>query len=183
MVQESVAAGADLICFSGDKLLGGPQAGIILGKSDLIERLKVHPLARTIRADKMALAALVATLEHYIKEEALDCVPVWRMISSEIDDIKERAEAWRKALKQGEIIPSRSMVGGGSLPGETLPTWVLALDVDHPNTLLELLRHGIPPVIGRVENDRVLLDPRTVDPDLDKKIIEAIKQTWSEYEN
>ena len=79
-----------------------------------------------------------------------------------VDEIRERAEKWQKAIKQGEIIESRSMVGGGSLPGETLPTWALALEVDHPNQMLDLLRQGSPPVIGRVENDRILLDPRTV---------------------
>jgi L-seryl-tRNA(Ser) seleniumtransferase len=183
MVQESLTAGADLVCFSGDKLLGGPQAGIILGKRELIERLKVHPLARAIRADKMALAALVSTLDHYIKDEALQNVPVWKMISSDVDEIKGRAEAWHKALKQGEVVSSRSMVGGGSLPGETLPTWVLALDVDHPNKMMDLLRKGIPPVIGRVEDDRVLFDPRTVDPDFDTEFIAVMKQTWSKYES
>lgn len=183
MVQESVAAGADLVCFSGDKLLGGPQAGIILGKKELIDRLKVHPLARAIRADKMALAALTATLEHYIKGEALRCVPVWRMISSDLDGIRERAESWQQALRRGEVLASRSMVGGGSLPGETLPTWTLSLEVEHPNKMLELLRQSTPPVIGRVEDDRVLFDPRTVDPDFDRVFISTIEQTWSTYEN
>jgi len=182
MVQESLAADADLICFSGDKLLGGPQAGIILGKKDLIDLLKVHPLARAIRPDKMALAALTATLDHYIKGEALSSVPVWRMISSELDAIKDRAQGWQKALERGELVASRSMVGGGSLPGETLPTWSLSLDVDHPNKFLELLRHGSPPVIGRVEDDQVLFDPRTVDPDSDTIFIEAMRETWRRYE-
>lgn len=183
MVQESLAAGADLVCFSGDKLLGGPQAGIILGKKDLIDRLKVHPLARAIRVDKMALAALSATLEHYMKEEALQCVPVWRMISSPVDEILSRAEKWQKALKQGKIVESLSMVGGGSLPGETLPTWTLALEVDHPNHFLDLLRQHTPPLIGRVENDTLLFDPRTVDPEYDELVVDILKQTWSNYEN
>ncbi len=183
MVQESLAVGADLVCFSGDKLLGGPQAGIILGKKELIDRLKVHPLARAIRADKMALSALTATLDHYLKGEALSCVPVWRMISRDVDRIRDRAESWQQAIKQGEVVASRSMVGGGSLPGETLPTWSLSLDVNHPNQLLDLLRQGSPPVIGRVENDHVLFDPRTVDPEFDQILINAIKQTWSKYEN
>ena len=182
MVQESLAVGADLVCFSGDKVLGGPQAGIILGKKELVDRLKAHPLARAIRADKMALAALTATLEHYIKGEALECVPVWRMISATTDMIKERAEKIQKALKLGEVIASNSMVGGGSLPGETLPTWCLALEAEHPNEMLDLLRQGSPPVIGRVENDLILFDLRTVDPDFDKNLIDAINQTRSEYE-
>jgi L-seryl-tRNA(Ser) seleniumtransferase len=183
MVQESLAAGADLVCFSGDKLLGGPQAGIILGNKDLIDRLKEHPLARAIRADKMALAALTATLDHYLKEEALDCVPVWRMISAPIDEIRERAESWSAAIKAGEVVAAKSMVGGGSLPGETLPTWCLTLEVEHPNTMLDDLRQNSPPIIGRVEDDRILFDPRTVDPEFDKTLIDVINQTWSEYES
>jgi L-seryl-tRNA(Ser) seleniumtransferase len=183
MVQESLAAGADLVCFSGDKLLGGPQAGIILGKQELIDQLKVHPLARAIRADKMALAALTATLDHYIKGEAVKRIPVWQMISRELEEIKERAESWKKALKRGEVVTSKSMVGGGSLPGETLPTWSLAFEVDHPNKFLEVLRGGTPSVIGRVEDDRVLFDPRTVDPDFDKHLIKAIDQAWRKNEN
>ena len=182
MVQESLAAGADLVCFSGDKLLGGPQAGIILGKKDLIDRIKAHPLARAIRADKMALAGLTATLDHYLKGEALQSVPVWQMISASGDAIKKRAESWRKAIKRGEVVESKSMVGGGSLPGETLPTWCLSLAVDQPNKLLELLREGTPPLIGRVENDQALFDPRTVDPDFDQELITAILEAWSRYE-
>jgi L-seryl-tRNA(Ser) seleniumtransferase len=182
MVQESLAAGADLVCFSGDKLLGGPQAGIILGKKELVDRLKEHPLARAIRADKIAIAALAATLDHYLKGEALQSVPVWQMISASGDEIRERADTWRKVIKQGEVIESKSMVGGGSLPGETLPTWCLSLDVEQPNKLLDLLREGSPPIIGRVENDRVLFDPRTVDPDFDLDLIAGIKDTWSKYE-
>ena len=182
MVQESLAAGADLVCFSGDKLLGGPQAGIILGKKELIDQLKIHPLARAIRADKMALSALSATLDHYIKGEALSTVPVWQMISADQQSIKARAEKWKKTLKQGDIIEAQSMVGGGSLPGETLPTYVLAIDVDHPNQLLDILRNGSPSVIGRVEDDRVLLDPRTVLPETDPDFIKALRSAWSIYE-
>jgi len=182
MVQESLAAGADLVCFSGDKLLGGPQAGIILGRKDLIDQLKVHPLARAIRADKMALSALSATLDHYIRGEALATVPVWQMISADQKAISSRAEKWKKALKQGDIIEAQSMVGGGSLPGETLPTFVLALEVDHPNQFLEILRNGSPSVIGRVEDDRVLLDPRTVLPVQDTDFINALRSAWCKYE-
>jgi len=182
MVQESLAAGADLVCFSGDKLLGGPQAGIILGRKDLIDQLKVHPLARAIRADKMALSALSATLDHFIKGEALSTIPVWQMISADQLAIKSRAEKWKKAIKQGDIIEAQSMVGGGSLPGETLPTFVLALEVDHPNQLLEILRNGSPAVVGRVEDDKVLLDPRTVLSVQDPDFINALRSAWSKYE-
>lgn len=182
MVQESLAAGADLVCFSGDKLLGGPQAGVILGSKELIDQLKVHPLARAIRADKMALAALSATLGQYIKEEAFEKVPVWQMISASVEEIKSRAENWQKTLGLGEVTESKSMVGGGSLPGETLPTMVWAVEVDHPQKLLADLREGSPAIIGRIENDRVIFDPRTILPQSDPDFIQAFKRTWSHYE-
>jgi L-seryl-tRNA(Ser) seleniumtransferase len=182
MVQESLAAGADLVCFSGDKLLGGPQVGIILGKKELIEQLKVHPLARAIRADKMALAALSATLGHYLKEEAAEAVPVWQMISADVGEIKKRAGQWKKELGGGEVMKAQSMVGGGSLPGETLPTWVLGLQLEKPQKLLSLLRDVSPPVIGRVEDDRVIFDPRTVLPEQDPVLIANIATCRSKYE-
>lgn len=181
-VQESLAAGADLVCFSGDKLLGGPQGGIILGRRDLIDQLKVHPLARAIRADKMALAALSATLEHYIKGEGLEKIPIWQMISTSGDEIKSRAENWKKTIGLGDVIESKSMVGGGSLPGETLPSSVWAVSVDHPQTLLAGLRKSTPAIIGRIENDRVVFDPRTILPQSDSDFIQAFKRTWSSYE-
>ena len=162
MIQESLAAEVDLVCFSGDKLLGGPQAGIILGKSNLVNKLKKHPLARAIRADKLCLSALSATLLHYLKSEALAEIPVWSMISQPPDKIQERAKAWVKSLGQGTIIEGKSTVGGGSLPGETLPTWLVAFNVPHPNKLLADLRNSKPPIIARLEDDRLVLDPRTV---------------------
>lgn len=162
MVQESVRNGADLICFSGDKLLGGPQAGIIIGRKDLIHRLKKHPLARAVRADKLCLAALSATLLHYLKEEAEQEIPVWRMISEKPDELRTRAERWRQEINQGEVIPGESTVGGGSLPGETLPTFLLALQTRKPEMLLKQLRSLQRPIIARILEDHVVLDPRTV---------------------
>ena len=182
MVQESLSAGADLVCFSGDKLLGGPQAGIILGHKDLIDQLKVHPLARAIRADKLALAALSATLGHFLKGEALEKVPVWQMISASQEEIKKRALSWRKSLKLGEVIETKSMVGGGSLPGETQPTWVWALDVEHPQQLLAELREGDHAIIARIKDDRVVLDPRTVLPQFDLDFMTAFEETWRKFE-
>ena len=176
-VQESLAAGADLVCFSGDKLLGGPQAGIILGRKELIDKIKVHPLARAIRADKMALAALNATLGHYLKGEALEKIPVWKMISIQEGEIKQRAQSWKKKLKSGEVIQAQSMVGGGSLPGETLPSWVLALDQDHPQEILAALRSQSPSVVGRIENDLILFDPRTVLPGQEEDFLMAVTRT------
>jgi L-seryl-tRNA(Ser) seleniumtransferase len=173
--QESLAAGTDLVLFSGDKLLGGPQAGIIIGRADLVTILKRHPLARAIRADKLCLAALAATLEHYRRGEALDKVPVWHMISLPLDTIRTRADAWAAAV-DGEVIASESTIGGGSMPGETLPTWVLALHVDQPNAAAAQLRQYNPPVIARVAQDRLLLDPRTVFPDQDESVVAALKE-------
>jgi len=162
MVQESLASGVDLVCFSGDKLLGGPQAGIILGKTNLIRKLKKHPLARAVRADKLCLSALSATLLHYLKSEALAEIPVWIMISQPLDAIHRRALEWIKYLDQGKVIEGKSTVGGGSLPGETLPTWLVAFKVPQVNKLLANLRKSEPPIIARLEDDHLVLDPRTV---------------------
>ena len=162
MVQESLQAGVDLVCFSGDKLLGGPQAGIILGKLELINKLKKHPLARAIRADKLCLAALSATMLHYLKSEALTEIPVWSMISEPLEQIKSKAGRWIEFLGQGDLVEGKSTVGGGSLPGETLPTWLIAFSVRHPNKVLSSLREAQPPIIARLEEDRLVLDPRTV---------------------
>ena len=179
-VQESLDAGVDVVCFSGDKLLGGPQAGIIVGRKDLIAKIKKHPLARAVRADKVALAGVTATLLHYLKDEAERQIPIWGMISMEREQIKVRAEAWRDALGQGEVVESESTVGGGSLPGESMPTWVLALDVKSPDKFMAKLRASNPPVIARTENDRILLDPRTVLPEQDKALLSALKSQLTE---
>ncbi|HTX78462.1 MAG TPA: L-seryl-tRNA(Sec) selenium transferase [Longilinea sp.] len=164
-VQESLAAGADLVCFSGDKLLGGPQAGIIVGRKVLLDKLRKHPLARAIRVDKLCLAALAATLEHYMKDEFERTIPIWQMIAKPEKQIKARAAHWAKTLETGEVVPGKSTIGGGSLPEETLPTFLLALRVPGPNKFLAVLRAQNPPIIARVENDQVVLDPRTVSPE------------------
>ncbi len=164
-VQESLAAGADLVLFSGDKLVGGPQAGIIVGNAGLIQKIKKHPMARAVRADKMCLAAISATLLHYLKDEAENEIPIWRMIATPPAQIKSRAKKWVGEIGNGEVIPGFSTIGGGSLPGESLPTWLLALDVGKPDKFLAKLRSMNPPIIARTENDRILLDPRTVLPE------------------
>jgi L-seryl-tRNA(Ser) seleniumtransferase len=176
MVQESLSVGTDLVCFSGDKLLGGPQAGIIVGRADLVARLKKHPLARAIRSDKLCLAALTATLLHYLKDEAEREIPVWRMIATSVEDICARAAAWAAALGQGELIASESTVGGGSLPGETLPTYVLAVSAPRPDRLLARLRQQNPPIIARLQDDRVVLDPRTVLPEQEEDLLNGLKR-------
>jgi len=174
-VLESIADGSDLVCFSGDKLLGGPQAGIIVGRADLLARIKHHPLARAVRADKLCLAALSTTLLHYLKNEPESEIPIWRMISYSQKTLKKRAKDWRIKLGQGDVIPSQSTVGGGSLPGESLPTWVLALNINNPNKFMVKLRQCRPPVIARNDKDRIILDPRTVAPEQDDDLLINLK--------
>ncbi len=129
--QESVAAGADIVCFSGDKLLGGPQAGVILGKRALISRIAKHPLMRAMRIDKLTLAALEATLRHYQRREAIERIPIWRMIAASPEALQRRACQWMEQLRDwgicAEVVEGQSTIGGGSLPGETLPTTLLAI--------------------------------------------------------
>ena len=180
MPQESVRAGMGLAFFSGDKLLGGPQAGIVVGRRDLVSRLARHPLARAVRIDKLSLASLTATLVHYLKGEAEREVPVWRMISATPDALRERAERWRAALPGAySICESRSAIGGGSLPGETLPTWVLTLNASGmpggADGVMKRMRDGRPPVIARVDDENVLFDPRTVGPDEDRALLAALR--------
>jgi len=161
-VQESLAAGVDVICFSGDKLLGGPQAGIVLGKTELIARIKKHPLARAVRADKTCLAGITATLMHYLKDEAVREIPVWKMISMPLDEVKARAENWARGLGIGAVSESKATVGGGSLPGESLPSYALSVSVKSPDKFLKKLREQEPPIIARTENNKILFDPRTI---------------------
>jgi L-seryl-tRNA(Ser) seleniumtransferase len=177
--QESIAAGADLIFFSGDKLLGGPQAGIIIGRLELIQRLQKHPLARAIRIDKLSLAGLSATLIHYLHQEAEEKVPLWRMIATPPKELRRRAKRWQSQLQvTTSVEPCQSTIGGGSLPGETLPSWALTLSSpampDGPDQLLRRLRNSKPPVVARIEDNRVLLDPRTVLPQDDKILLKII---------
>jgi L-seryl-tRNA(Ser) seleniumtransferase len=179
-VQESVVAGAAVVCFSGDKLLGGPQAGIIAGQTQHVEPLKRHPLARALRADKLCLAGLQATLLHYLKDEAPEQVPVWRMIGAPLAEIERRARRWRRALRragvEAEIADGESTVGGGSLPGETLPTRLVALPVAHPDRLAAALRAAGPPVVARIEEDRLVLDPRTVLPEEERELLRVVTE-------
>lgn len=178
-VQESLAAGADIVCFSGDKLLGGPQAGIIVGKADLVNRIKTHPLARAVRADKTCLAGLGATLLHYLKDQARQEIPIWRMIATPPEQARKRVEQWIHELGQGELLESLSTVGGGSLPGETLPTCVLALRVRSVDKFMQRLRQGQPAVIARADAGQVLLDPRTVLPEQDDSLLAILKDAFT----
>ncbi len=183
MVQERVAAGANLVCFSGDKLLGGPQAGILVGRREAVERVKRHPLMRALRVDKVTLAGLSATLAHYERGEAERKVPVWRAIAQRPDAIEERARGWLAALGESgrgaTVRESCSAIGGGSLPEVTLPTCVIALPSDSPDRLAARLRQGAPPVIGRIEQGAVVLDPRTVGPAEDEALLATVRDVLS----
>jgi len=182
-IQESVGAGVSIITASGDKLLGGPQAGLIVGKADLVAKLRHHPLARAVRVDKTTLAGLQATLLAYLEGKATDEVPVWRMIATPLENLTRRARKWQRALKDSgvptAVIAAESTVGGGSLPGQTLPTRVLALEVPSPDPLAARLRHpepsNGPPIVPRIEDDRLLLDPRTVLPEQDTILVKALR--------
>ena len=182
LLRRSVAAGADLVCFSGDKLLGGPQAGILVGKSEVMARIAKHPLMRAVRIDKMTLAALEATLRHYQRNEAELHIPIWRMISARPERLASRATSWASKL-QAQGISARtqrgeSTVGGGSLPGETLPTTLLALDAARvPLPLDELakrLRLRSTPIVTRILRDTLLLDPRTVLDEQDGEVVKGL---------
>ena len=179
-VQESVAAEADLICFSGDKLLGGPQAGIVIGKADLMVRLRKHPLARAMRLDKVSLAGLTATLDHYLRDEAQREIPVWKMISIPPAELRRRAESWAARLGAGEVREGESTLGGGSLPGESLPTHLLSLDVRSSTEFLQRIRTQDPPIVARTEKGRVLLDPRTVLEGQDEALVTTVGRVLKE---
>jgi len=178
-VQARVAAGADLVCFSGDKLLGGPQAGILVGRREAVARARRHPLLRALRVDKVTLAGLSATLAHYERGEAEREIPVWRAIAQAPEALAERAGGWLAALgaagRGAEVREGVSAVGGGSLPEVTLPTRLLALPPGDADALAERLRRAATPVVGRIEEGRVVLDPRTVLPDEDQLLLAAVR--------
>jgi L-seryl-tRNA(Ser) seleniumtransferase len=157
-VRESLEAGADLVCFSGDKLLGGPQAGIVVGSAELVERLRRHPLQRAVRADKLTLAALEGTLGIYLDPERVFAeVPVLRMAAEPADVVKARAERLA-GLVGGEVEETVARIGGGALPLAELPSFACAVEEE----LAGLLRAGEPPVIGVIRDGRLLLDCRTL---------------------
>jgi len=193
-VFEAVSADADLVCFSGDKLLGAPQAGIILGKRRYIDILKKHPLHRALRLDKMFLAGLERVLLYYLRGEAFKKIPAWQMISTPLKVLQTRAEKITDELKKSDIKvtiqKSQSTVGGGSLPGETLPTIVISVSsqlsqmtVDPPievsaDRQAKLFREQSLPIIGRIEDDKFVLDLRTVFPHQDETLVSTIKNIF-----
>ncbi len=178
-IAESLQAGVDVLVCSGDKLLGGPQAGLLFGSAELLGRVLRHPLARAVRVDKLTIAALAATLDLYVSQ--IDpALPVWEMLRATPESLGARARRWVSRLAaediQAEVRGGASTIGGGSLPGEILPTSLVALLPVRPgpSRLLERLRDQEPPVIARIQDGRVVLDPRTVFPDEEDALMRAV---------
>jgi L-seryl-tRNA(Ser) seleniumtransferase len=182
--RESIAAGADVVCFSGDKLLGGPQAGLIVGRAALLERIERHPLMRAVRIDKLTLAALEATLHQHAGGVAEREVPVWWALAVPLAALRRRAETWAEALRAYGLpamaVEGESTIGGGSLPGETLPTVLCSIQLGDADAAMDAgalaarLRLGEPAVVARVYRDQLLLDPRTVQPGEDETLVSAV---------
>ncbi len=183
MIADSLRARVHVVTYSGDKLLGGPQAGLISGDREVVAKIRANPLFRALRVDKMFYAALEATLLAYLRED-YDSIPVLRMMRLTEDQLMQRAEGIARQLQASvpqleiEIVEARSVLGGGAAPGSTLPTRALAVRSDRMNAdeLLERLRHREPPIVARVEDDRVLLDLRTVEFEQDAAIVAALEK-------
>ena len=180
-VAASVGDGADLVMFSGDKLLGGPQAGVIVGRRDLLDQVRRHPLMRALRADKLSYAALEATLAMWAMPAARERIPVYRMIALTVDDLDRRAREFMEKLAtvpglDCTVIDGVSTIGGGSVPGSALPTRLIAIEADalSASALEARLREGDPPVIARIQDDRVVIDLRTVSPEEEPDLLRAI---------
>ena len=178
-VQESLADGVSLVSFSGDKLLGGPQAGILAGDAALVARLRRNPMFRALRLDKLILAMLESTLRDTLLER-WDRIPTLRMIALPAERLGERARAFAAALGvlpgfAVEVTPGRSLLGGGSTPEQTLPTWNVALSGVGVAALERRLRAQTPPVVARIEDERVLLDLRTVEPAEEPELLAALQ--------
>jgi L-seryl-tRNA(Ser) seleniumtransferase len=180
MPGERLKAGSDVVTFSGDKLVGGPQAGLVVGRADLVARMRRDPLARAMRPDKVTMAGVALTLGLYRAGRATTDIPVWRMIATPLDGLRARAKALSSGLGDGaEVVELRSTVGGGSLPGETIPSVGLAVRRGSATRSLAELRRGDPPVIGRIEDGRVVLDLRTVEPARDGDLAAALDRMLS----
>lgn len=179
LLSECIKDGADLVLASGDKLIGGPQSGIILGRKDLIARIKKHPLTRALRPDKGTIAGLIETLKHYEREEATTAIPIWQMISADTESLSARASEYVNAWKgNATVIPHKSTIGGGSLPGQTLPTICCGLQLpqNQLDETVRTLRNLDTPIISVINDGRLLLDPRTVLPSQDHIVISGLRQ-------
>jgi L-seryl-tRNA(Ser) seleniumtransferase len=171
-VQETLADGVSLVSFSGDKLLGGPQAGMIAGDGELIARLRSNPMFRALRVDKLILGQLERTLRSTLLER-WDEIPALRMIRLGMDQLRERAERLAAAVG-GEVVAGESVIGGGSTPEQALPTWLVAVTAAKTAAVEERLRKGIPPVVARIAGNRILFDPRTVEPSQEHELVAAV---------
>jgi L-seryl-tRNA(Ser) seleniumtransferase len=183
-VQAGISAGCDVVCFSGDKLLGGPQAGILCGRAEVLAHLKKAPLMRAIRPDKLCLAGLTATLTHYLRDEVEAEIPVWWMMSQTVASLGQRAHAWA-ALLQGMglevgVMGGNTAVGGGSLPGTTLPTHLLTLRHPQLTQIEQRLRQQPIPIIARIQDDQLLFDPRTILPHQEPALLQGIQQALAQ---
>jgi L-seryl-tRNA(Ser) seleniumtransferase len=170
-VPASVQAGSDVVIASCDKLLGGPQGGMILGQTEAIEAIKQHPLARACRVDKLTLAALEATLRLYTTGREME-IPTLRYLGRELAEVEEMARRLASVVPGSIVEPALSEVGGGSAPGTDVPTWRVGLAAENELEIAQFMRTGHPPIIGRIEKGRLWLDPRTVDDD-DLTVVEA----------
>jgi L-seryl-tRNA(Ser) seleniumtransferase len=173
-VRQCIDAGAALVTFSGDKLLGGPQAGIIVGRRALVDRLKTHPLARALRADKLTLAGLQAVAHAYLSGDATS-IPLWHMACEPVDALRVRAEAIAAAVPGVKVVDTEAVAGGGTLPGLTIPSCGVAVEPPSVNELTARLRAMR--IVARVEDDRVVCDLRTVDPIDDVRLVAALRGT------
>ena len=171
---EALADGADLVCFSGDKLLGGPQAGIVLGRAAMVERLRRNAMARALRVDKMQVSALESVLAMYATDRRAE-IPVWRMVDAPVSAVRARARAVAAEFDGAEVRRSEAAVGGGSLPGHAIPSWAVVLPDRGPERLAALLRSGKPPVFCRVDAGGLAFDMRTVRPEDDERLARAIR--------
>jgi L-seryl-tRNA(Ser) seleniumtransferase len=175
-VQSALADGMGLVTFSGDKLLGGPQAGIIVGRTNLVARLRNNPLLRALRVDKMTLAGLAATLQIYRDGSERERIPILRMLAASLDELRRRAEAYVAALPGAVAIESSAYIGGGALPQARVPSIAVAVATEKPDRLAANLRRGKRPIVARIDEGRVLLDLRTIAPPEDRDVIAALAQ-------
>jgi L-seryl-tRNA(Ser) seleniumtransferase len=180
-VQDAIADGIGLVTFSGDKLLGGPQAGIIVGRANLIAPLRNNPLLRALRVGKVTLAALAATLLLYRDPSKLDRIPVFRMLATPLEALRKRAEAYLDALPEATVVESDAYVGGGALPQTRIPSLAIALHAGDAGLLAASLRAATPAIVVRIDRDRVLLDLRTIAPEEDAPAIEALARATSSF--
>jgi L-seryl-tRNA(Ser) seleniumtransferase len=173
-VQDVLADGIGLVTFSGDKLLGGPQSGIIAGNAQLIARLKSNPLVRALRVDKMTLAALGATLRLYTSRASRERIPLYRMLASSLAALRERARPYLAAKPGAIVVDSYAYIGGGALPQERIESVAIAVPTRRPDLTAGALRRSNPSVVGRIEDGKLLFDLRTVAPDEDASVIDAL---------